>query len=144
MDNEINSSISLLSNIHSLSADFLIKELSNKGLSDFMSSHGNILFQLGKTEKLCMGELAALINRDKSTTTVLVRKLEKENLVFETQDIIDKRSKYIQLTENGKKYNQITSELSQKLLETFYHGFCEDEKIIFVNLLKRIKRNFLE
>ncbi len=142
MEREINSSISLLSNIHSLSADFLIKGLSNKGLSDFMTSHGNILFQLSLSEKLCMSELATLINRDKSTTTVLVRKLEKEGLIFETPDESDKRSKYIQLTEKGKEYNSITAELSRKLLETFYKGFSKEEESLFVSFLERIKTNF--
>ena len=43
---DINQSISLVSKIHSKSADFLVQKFKEKGLPDFASSHGNILFQL--------------------------------------------------------------------------------------------------
>ena len=78
---DVNSSISLLSNIHSITADFLTERLKTKGFPDFASSHGNILFQLSVNEKMTMGELSEKINRDKSTTTVLVRKLESEGFI---------------------------------------------------------------
>ena len=95
MDKMINNSISSISQLHTLTADFLIDELAKKGLSNIASSHGNILFQLSKVESLSMGELAQKINRDKSTTTVLIRKLIKENLVTECINENDKRNKRI-------------------------------------------------
>lgn len=140
----INSSISLLSNVHTITADFLTAKLSEQGFKEFASSHGNILFQLSKNEKLSMSDLAKIINRDKSTTTVLVRKLEQEGLVKVEADIKDKRSRNVSLTEEGKKYNSITSEISQELLKTFYKDFSDTEKEQFVNFLERIKKNFEE
>ena len=86
-----NTSISQVSHIHSLTADFLKKRLAQNGFDDFASSHGNILFQLSINKAITMKELAAKINRDKSTTTVLVRKLEQEGLVTATTDSSDKR-----------------------------------------------------
>ena len=82
---DVNSSISLLSNIHTITADFLTEKLKERGFPDFASSHGNILFQLSVNEKMTMGDLAEKINRDKSTTTVLVRKLEKDGFITRTQ-----------------------------------------------------------
>ena len=90
---DVNSSISLLSNIHSITADFLTEKLKERGFPDFASSHGNILFQLSVNEKMPMGELAEKINRDKSTTTVLVRKLEAEGYITGEADPADKRSR---------------------------------------------------
>ena len=52
---DVNSSISLLSNIHSITADFLTEKLKERGFPDFASSHGNILFQLSINEKMPMG-----------------------------------------------------------------------------------------
>ena len=139
---DVNSSISLLSNIHSITADFLTERLKNKGFPDFASSHGNILFQLSVNEKMTMGELAEKINRDKSTTTVLVRKLEKDGFITGEADTTDKRSRIIYLTEKGKQFNKTARELSSELLETFYKGFTEEEKETFVTTLLKIKGNF--
>lgn len=142
MNSDLNNSISLLSRIHTVTADFLLKKLSEEGLSDFASSHGNILFQLSINEKLSMGELAHKINRDKSTTTVLVRKLIKEGLIIEKINESDKRNKFISLTEKGNQYNKLTANLSSQLLSTFYKGFTEEEKNQFLSFLQRIEKNF--
>ena len=139
---DVNSSISLLSNIHSITADFLTERLKNKGFPDFASSHGNILFQLSINEKMTMGELSEKINRDKSTTTVLVRKLEKEGFITGDPDPADKRSRIIYLTEKGNQFNSTARQLSKELLDTFYKDFTEEEKISFFSALIKIKENF--
>ncbi len=139
---DINCSISLLSHIPSIPADFVMQNPTKQGFQDFASSHGNILFQLSVKDELSMGQLAEKINRDKSTTTVLVRKLEQEGLVYTEADKIDKRSKNIFLTEKGKQFNQTAFNISKELLTTFYKGFSEEEKDDFFNYLKRIENNF--
>ena len=142
MEPKVDTSISQVSQIHSLTADFLKKKLAENGFDDFASSHGNILFQLGINEETTMKELAAKINRDKSTTTVLVRKLEAAGLVKVTVDSQDKRNKLLSLTKKGAEYNKMTSELSHELLATFYKGFSESDKKAFTEYLNRIKSNF--
>ena len=139
---DVNSAISLLSHIHTVTADFLIEKLKDKGFETFASSHGNILFQLKKNGEMKMGDLAKNINRDKSTTTVLVRKLENEGLVETKADTIDKRSKTIYLTKKGSQYNECTGDISKDLLNTFYKGFTEAEKEQFLSYLQRIENNF--
>ena len=139
---DVNSSISLLSNIHSITADFLTEKMKERGYPDFASSHGNILFQLSVNKKMTMGELTEKINRDKSTTTVLVRKLEAEGFITGEPDPTDKRSRIIYLTEKGQQFNKTARELSKELLETFYKGFSEKEKEDFFQTLLKIKSNF--
>ncbi|MCQ2584808.1 MAG: MarR family winged helix-turn-helix transcriptional regulator [Treponema sp.] len=138
----INKSISKISHIHSLSADFLTERLSEKGLENFASSHGNILFQLSLVDSMRMNELSERINRDKSTTTVLVQKLINKGLVEVKSSETDKRSKLISLSEKGREYNKLTSEISANLIQTFYKGFSEEEKEKFFSLLLRIEENF--
>jgi len=142
MGEDISLSISKVSHIHSSAAAFLAEELSARGLPELISSHGNILFQLSLKDSLTMGELAKKINRDKSTTTVLVRKLEKSDLICEKIDEKDKRNKIISLTQKGKEYNQITSNISKDLIKTFYNGFSEEEQKQFFAFLERIEANF--
>lgn len=139
---DIKSSISLLSHIHSTTADFLIEKLKEKGFPEFASSHGNILFQLSIKSEMTMGELSEKINRDKSTTTVLVRKLERDGLVCRNNDENDKRNRLISLTEKGKEFNSAINAISKELIETFYKGFSEEEKNQFFEFLKRIDNNF--
>lgn len=139
---DVNSSISLLSHIHSITADFLTQKLSERGFPEFASSHGNILFQLSVNEKMTMGELAERINRDKSTTTVLVRKLEAEGFLTGSPDPSDKRSRIIFLTPKGKQFNKTAKALSEELLSTFYKGFSEQEKEDFFHSLLKIQENF--
>ena len=141
---DVNSSISLLSHIHSITADFLTQKLSERGFPEFASSHGNILFQLSVNEKMTMGELAERINRDKSTTTVLVRKLEAEGFLTGTPDPSDKRSRIIFLTPKGKQFNKTAKALSEELLSTFYKDFTDEEKSTFLRLLLKIQNNFKE
>lgn len=140
---DVNSSISLLSHIHTITADFLIEKLKERGYPDFASSHGNILFQLSVNEKMTMGELSEKINRDKSTTTVLVRKLEKDGFITGDAAPNDKRSRIIYLTEKGRQFNATAQELSSDLLGTFFRGFTENEKEEFFKTLLRIKKNFV-
>ncbi len=141
---DVNSSISLLSHIHSITADFLTQKLSEHGFPEFASSHGNILFQLSVNEKMTMGELAERINRDKSTTTVLVRKLEAEGFISGSPDPSDKRSRIIFLTPKGKQFNKTAKALSEELLSTFYKDFTDEEKSTFLRLLLKIQNNFKE
>ena len=138
----VNSSISFLSHIHTITATFLTEKLKQQGFNDFASSHGNILFQLNKNGKMTMGELAKAINRDKSTATVQMRKKEKEGFITIINDENDKRNKYILLSKKGMEYTKITSEISEDLLSTFYKGFSDQEKQIFLDFLERIEKNF--
>ena len=137
-----NSTISQVSHIHTLTADFLKKRLAENGFDDFASSHGNILFQLSVNKSITMKELAAKINRDKSTTTVLVRKLEQDGLVTTTPSPDDRRNKILTLTEKGSEYNNIMKKLSKELQKKFYNGFSDEEIEEFGVFLQRIEENF--
>ena len=142
MAQQNDTSIAKVSQIHSLTAEFLKKRLAERGFDDFASSHGYILYQLSVNSGITMKELSEKINRDKSTTTVLVRKLEKAGLLKITVDQNDKRNKLLSLTSKGSEYNQMTKNLSEQLLATFYKGFSQAEKDEFCEFLERIKRNF--
>ena len=142
MNTDIRQSMSLVSRIHSAAADFLIKRLAEKGLPDFASSHGFILFQLSAKDALSMKELAEKINRDKSTATVLVRKLERDGFVKTAPSPGDARSKLVSLTRKGKRYIDVTAELANDLLKIFYKGFSDVEKKNACSYLLRIAENF--
>ena len=142
MERAYSSITSLISKIHSLASDFLRLQLEKENLPEFVSSHGNILFQLSQVDKLTMTELAQKINRDKSTTTVLVRKLINVGYVEREQSTADNRVVYIRLSPAGRAHTRATQQISGLLNNTCYTGFSEKEKEDVYNLLLRIAENF--
>lgn len=138
MEYSVQKVLSLISHIHSVSAEFTNRRLAEKNL---ISSHGFILFQLAQNETMSMTQLAACINRDKSTTTVLVKKLLAEDLVKITTSSEDSRVRLISLTSKGKKYKDLTSSISEDLLTVCYKGFSKEEKQKLLSLLNKVNEN---
>ncbi|MBR6192787.1 MAG: winged helix DNA-binding protein [Treponema sp.] len=131
--------VSLISHLHTVTADFTNRRLPENG--KFVSSHGFILYLLSIEKQLSKKEIAERINRDKSTTTVLIRRLVEEGLVEEQSDKRDNRIKLISLTEKGRRMNSMTGEISKSLLDVCYRGFTEEEKSTLLSLLLKMNSN---
>ena len=131
--------VSLISHLHTVTADFTNRRLPEKG--KFVSSHGFILYLLSIEKQLSKKEIAQKINRDKSTATVLIRRLIDEGLVEETSSPDDNRIKLISLTDKGKKLNDTTSGISKSLLEVCYRRFSDEEKSTLLSLLLKMNAN---
>ena len=140
MDYTVSQVVSLISHIHTSTQDFINKKLSSSQKSHFVSSHGYILFLLSK-KSMTMGELTSVINRDKSTTTVLIKKLKDEGLVKVQVNPQDTRSRILSLTAKGKKMKKLTSSISCQLLDLCYKGFSDEEKENLLKLLKKMSEN---
>ncbi|MCT4597023.1 MAG: MarR family transcriptional regulator [Vallitalea sp.] len=122
---------------------FLEKKLNEYDLGDLIPSHGNILTVLYENNnKLTMKEIANKVGKDKSTITSLINKLIKLGYVTKETNPKDKRVSFIILTDKGKsiesKYNKICDEVSL----TAYNGFSDEEKEVFLKLLKKLSTNF--
>ncbi len=140
MDYSIKEILALISHIHTSSQDYSKKRLSNTKEGSFVSSHGFILFLLSK-KSMTMGEISRAVNREKSTTTVLIRKLCNQGLVKMEENPQDKRSIILSLTPRGKKMNSLTSSISKELLDLCYKDFSDDEKEELLFLLKKMAKN---
>lgn len=134
--------ISKISRIHSLCADFLRVELNKTGLPNLASSHGFILFLLSQNESLTMREISEKINRDKSTTTQLIKKLESLGYVKTASSPEDSRIKLVKLTPQGIKYNDTTSAISERLKDKFFTDLSDSEISKLESTLDKISENF--
>ncbi|MCQ2610663.1 MAG: MarR family transcriptional regulator [Treponema sp.] len=134
--------VSTISHIHSECAEFLRTSLAKKGLPNLASSHGYILYLLSVNPRMSMNELSKKINRDKSTTTVLVKKLETLGFVTTCVNPADSRSKQVELTQTGRTYNQYTKEISDELKKTFFADLNPQEITQLEFLLEKISSNF--
>ena len=90
---------------------------------------------------MALGERSKSINRDKSTTTVLVRKLEVSGLVELKKDEKDSRKKIITLTREGTKYTKTMEEISRQLLVTSWKDFKSEEQTQLLSYLTKLSEN---
>lgn len=124
---------------------YIEMQLKEAGIDNLIPSHGNILTSLYESEgPLQLGEIAKRIGKDKSTVTPLAKKLESLGYIKRTQDEKDRRKTYISLTEKGEDLKKEFDSISAAVKETAYNGFTEEEKEIFLVLLKRMYMNFRE
>ncbi|PHR69293.1 MAG: MarR family transcriptional regulator [Arcobacter sp.] len=139
-----NKIISIVAKIHSKANQLIIKELKDNNLKGLVPSHGDILIKLyDNVNGLNMKEISVSINKDKSTVTSLVNKLEKLELVKRVKSAIDSRSTLIKLTTKGLDTKHIVlNVISKKLLTQAYLNFNNHEKETLFKLLEKMQQNF--
>lgn len=122
---------------------FIEKKLKEKGIEDLAPSYGNILTVLyDNNGKLNMKEISSLLGKDKSTISSLINKLKKMGYIEKEKSKKDKRVTYIVLTDKSRKIKSDFDEISKELSMVAYKNFSNEEKEIFLKLLKRINNNF--
>lgn len=107
--------IALISQVKLLADQFIIMELSRYGIHGIVPSHGSILYSLLECESLTMGELSDKINKDPSTVTTLVKKLELLGYVKVYKDSRDKRISRVKLTKKGDTFKNIFKNISETM-----------------------------
>jgi len=137
-DNTIN----LISRIRELSGAVIISELEKLGVEGMVPSHGDIIVTLMKHKELTMTEIAEKINRDRSTVTTLIKKLNKVGFTATKKNESDQRSNLVFLTSKGKELEEGFNEISEKLYFIQFEGVKEEEKEIFRSVLIKMYNNF--
>lgn len=117
------------------------KALAAEGLNDFDTSYGLIVKALNQKEKLTMKELAQEIGRDKSTVTVLARKLKDKNYVMCIDNPSDHRSKLIVLTDKAKAIVDTLYGISDQVNSQIWCNFDDDEAEQFLASLLKVTEN---
>lgn len=112
----------------------------------YRSEQGKILTVLWNSETGCATatDIALATGLTNNTLTTMIKKLEEQNLVVISPCGIDKRKKYVVLTELGSSQKEVGHRVSQKLDAIFYKGFSEEEIRQFENYQERILENLKE
>lgn len=139
---EPTSFISFLSRTLAEANRFIVEQLKQRGLTDLVPSHGDVLTHLFAHEPVTMQELAQAINRDPSTVTALVRKLASAGYVRTTKSAADRRITEVSLTEKGAGLRSDFAAISAKLLETQMEGVDGDDFGTACDVLVRVRDNF--
>ena len=122
------------------------KLLKKKPSAEFRSEQAKILSSLWCYENECMTftDLSQRTGLANNTLTNMIKKLEEQGLVSLEACKIDKRKRYVSLTELGRAQKAIGDEVNYELGEQFYKGFSTQEIFEFESYLERIIQNLKE
>lgn len=86
-------------------------------------------------------QLADLMQKDKNSVTTLVDAIERKGLVVRRQNINDRRSNTITLTEKAIAIKQDAKRKGISILDRMLEGISEDELRAFLDTLRKLNRN---
>ena len=134
----------LITKIKQLHSRALAQCISDKGIDAFSGEQGKILFVLWQKDKINQKELATETGLAKNTITIMLEKMEKNNLIRKITDENDKRKSLVILTDYAKSLKKPFDEISDEMLKKVYKGFSEEEIDKYEEYLHRIIRNLEE
>ena len=122
------------------------KLLSQDSEALYRSEQGKILTVLWKSETGCATatDIALATGLTNNTLTSMIKNLEVQKLITISPCGVDKRKKYVVLTELGSSQKEVGHRISQKLDAIFYKGFTEEEIRQFEAFQERILANLKE
>ena len=134
----------LITKIKQLHSRALAQCISDKGIDAFSGEQGKILFVLWQKDKITQKELATEIGLAKNTITVMLEKMEKNDLIRRITDENDKGKSLVILTDYAKSLKKSFDEISDEMLKKVYKGFSEEEIDKYEEYLHRIIKNLEE
>ncbi len=124
---------------------FIEDELEKRGISGLSYTHGAILYALLDCEGVMrLSDIARLINRKKSTVTVLVNRLEEMNFLQKKKSTSDSRATCVTITEEGKKLKSIFDDISRSLKSRAFENISGPKQKLLVEILDQVENNFTQ
>lgn len=96
------------------------------------------LVTLLKHGPMTLGQLGRLTSMDPSTTTVVVRKLEKEGLITRARSQTDQRASVIDLTAPGRDCALAHVPVSRRAGEALLAPLTPVERVLLLELLRKV------
>ena len=102
-----------------------------------------LLFLLNKEDGQSQKDLAMRLHIKASTINVMIKRMEKENLIQRRQDDEDKRISRVYITSKGRAICKKSNKMMEKIEEKMFSDLNSEEKIILRRLLLQVKNNLL-
>lgn len=103
-----------------------------------------MLLVLNKKDGQSQKDLADKLNLKPATITVMLKRMEKENLVVRRQDDEDQRISRVYITEKGREIFEKTNEVMKDIEEICFQNFTVEEKVILRRLFIQMKDNLIQ
>lgn len=136
--------ISLISRIRELANKYIVDELEARGHHGLAPSHGNILSVLLFRGEMTKKQISEAIGKDRSTVTVLLRKLEQLGYIQSRVNEADSRSSIVSVTPKGEVMKADFIAISEGLFEIQYQGMDSEEIRVMKEALRKMAINFSE
>ena len=131
----------LLRRAHQISVALFLEEAAGLGLTT--TQYGTMVV-LRVRESLDQVGIATLVGIDRSTTALVVSKLEEAGYIERRDDKIDKRRKIITLSKAGHAMLDRVAKPAQRARERALAAFSDKEAAKFLGLLERFVDAFNE
>lgn len=131
----------LISQIKQVSGRIFEKMLAEAGVDAFNGAQGRILYVLWQEDNIPIIELSHKTGLAKTTLTSMLDRMEAAGLVMRVPSPSDRRQIHIVLTDNARALSGRYDEISEQMNEVFYHGFTEEEVLLFETTLRRVLKN---
>ena len=132
---------------------FMIRRMQQISVSVFIEETGKlrvtnrqwgILFLLSHRPGIDQTLVANLLGLDRSTTAMVVKKLEDDGLVVRSMDVRDRRRHNLQLTGSGKRLLSQLAKPARRAQTRLLSVFTPRERTLFLQLLDKFTREFNE
>lgn len=121
---------------------FLIDEMMKAGLDDITTACGDVFHVLFETPGIPLTVLAERIRRTKSTTSVMVDRLERLGYVERHRSAKDARVQVLDLTQKALDLKPTMDAVAERLNEKIVTGLTPEEAQTLEALLAKANANF--
>lgn len=129
----------MLRRAHQISVSLFMEEAADLGVT---TTQYGVLVILRACEGLDQIGLSKKVGLDRSTTGLVVQKLESDGLVVRMQDPQDRRRKVIILTAKGERKLEALKAPALRAQNTALSAFTPDEATQFLSLLEKFVSRF--
>lgn len=129
----------LLRRAHQISVSLFMEECSDSGIT---TTQYGVLVLLRCCEGLDQIGLSKKVGLDRSTTGLVIKKLEQDGYVVRVQDAEDRRRRIIVLTAKGERQLEKLRPAAARAQERALSVFTEEEARTFLTLLEKFVNNF--
>jgi DNA-binding MarR family transcriptional regulator len=129
----------MIRRVHQIAVSLFIEETGKLGVTN--RQYG-ILFVLKHRPGVDQISVANLLGLDRSTTGMVLKKLEQDGLVVRSVGVHDRRRHSLQLTRSGEKLLSELTEPARKAHARVLSAFTPREQTLFLALLDKFTRAF--
>jgi DNA-binding MarR family transcriptional regulator len=129
----------MIRRVHQIAVSLFIEETGKLGVTN--RQYG-ILFVLKHRPGIDQISVANLLGLDRSTTGMVLKKLEQDGLVVRSVDAHDRRRHRLQLTKSGERLLSQLAEPARKARARVLSAFTPREQALFLQLLDKFTRAF--
>jgi DNA-binding MarR family transcriptional regulator len=131
----------MIRRVHQMAVSVFLEETGSLGVTN--RQYG-ILFVLKHRPSIDQISIANLLGLDRSTTGMVLKKLEEDGLVVRSVGDRDRRRHSLRLTQAGEKLLSRLTGPAQRAQARVLSAFTPSEQALFLDLLEKFTRKFNE